>query len=263
MEQYGSYEVVKELSAAQDFVVYRARLKSSGVAADGDFVIKAFVSQGFVGGGTQLWRRSELKSVPLEQRVHTDAEAFLDAVRKQQKAGSQGSPYIAPIVGSGQDERGCWYATRFYPHSIKNIIEGRVSLNQDVFHHVVRSITRGLLVFKKLTGQSHGNLKPGNVLIGGGEKIRQAEIVLIDPSPDKTEEARAYELSDLHALGEIMYQLVRRKEVEVMSHWPLVPSPEWSNLFGEMADAWRDFCNKLLDPQLPVHPITLEELEAE
>lgn len=263
MEQYGSYEVIKELSAAQGFVVYLARAKSGGIAAAEGFVVKAFSSGDFIGGGTQLWRRGEFKSVPLKPRVYADPEAFLNAVRKQQRASSQGSPYIAPVVGSGRDERGAWYATRFYPHSIKNIIEGRVSLTRDVFFHVIRSITRGLLVFKRISGQSHGNLKPGNVLIGGEKKIRQAEIVLVDPSPYKTDEARAYELSDLHALGEIMYQLVRRKEVEGTAHWPLVSSPEWSNLFGETADAWRELCNKLLDPQLSAHPITLEELEVE
>src|SRR6185369_17104158 len=263
MEQYGSYEVIKELSAAQGFAVYLVRTKAGGIASDAGFVVKAFSSVDSIGADTQLWCRRELKLVPLKPRVSANPEAFLNAIRKQQRASSQGSPYIAPVVGCGQDERGAWYATRFYPRSIKSIIEGQGSLTRDVFFHVIQSVIRGLLVFKKICGQSHGNLKPGNVLIAGEKKICQSEIVLVDPSPDKTEEPQVHEHSDLHALGEIMYQLVRRKEVEGTAHWPLAPSPEWSNLFGETADAWRELCNRLLDPQLSVQPITLEELEAE
>src|SRR6185295_11470948 len=104
------------------------------------------------------------------------------------------------------------------------------------------------------------------VLISASQKVRDAEVVLSDPLPGEASEAARYEVADLHAIGQIIYQLVRRREVEDASDHsilPLTPSAEWTSIFGQETDAWLSLCNRLLDPNLSTDAYNLERLEAD
>src|SRR5712692_6549433 len=256
MGAYGSFETNRELSSAQGARVYRAR--QSGASAGDDFVVKVFSLESLIGPDQQT--RSELD--PLLADL---SQAFTRRIELQRQAAAV-SKRIAPILESGQDERGVWYATRFYPRSVHRIIAGRVALSREALFHIVNSIVRGALEIKQACARGHGNLKPANVLIGAAAKLRDAEIALTDLLPGSDAEAARYEIADLRAIGEIIYQLVRRRELADSAHWLILPieaSKEWSDLFGKAAERWRGLCNRLLDPNLSTETYTLERLAGE
>ena len=183
-----------------------------------------------------------------------------------QKKAAEASRHIAPILESGQNAQELWYATRLYPRSLQKIIAGHVALSRENLCHLLRSIVRGALDLKTIAGRAHGNLKPSNALIGGADKILEAEVVLSDPLPDSATEAPGYEQADLRAIGEVLLQLVRRRELTEGSDWlilPIEPSLEWTRMFGKDTPAWLALCNRLLDPNLASAGFGLRELDAE
>jgi len=73
---------------------------------------------------------------------------------------------------------------------------------------------------------------------------------------------REIEIADLHAVGELIYQLVRRAEGSGIASWPLRMSPEWSSIFRQKAEDWLKLCDDLLDPtDSRIRTMTLEDLE--
>ena len=44
---------------------------------------------------------------------------------------------------------------------------------------------------------------------------------------------------------------------------PLLPSGEWTTIFGKDTAAWLDLCNRLLDPNLSPDRYNLERLAAD
>src|SRR5216683_4332444 len=256
MGAYGSFETDRELSSAQGARVYRAR--QTGVSAGDDFVVKVFSLESLIGPDQQT--RSDLD--PLLADL---SQAFTRRIELQRQAAAE-SKRIAPILETGKDERGVWYATRFYPRSVHRIIAGRVALSREALFHIVHSIVRGALEVKRACARGHGNLKPANVLIGAAAKLRDAEIALTDLLPGSEAEAARYEIADLRAIGEIIYQLVRRRELADATNWLILPieaSKEWSDLFGKDAELWRGLCNRLLDPNLSTETYSLEKLAGE
>ncbi len=256
MGAYGSFETNRELSSAQGARVYSAR--RAGVSAGDDFVVKVFSLESLIDGDPET--RSDLD--PLLADL---SQAFTRRIELQRQAAGA-SARIAPILETGKDERGVWYATRFYPRSVHKIIAGRVALSREALFHIVNCIVRGALEIKQACARGHGNLKPANVLIGAATRLRDAEIALTDLLPGGGDEAVRYELADLRAIGEIIYQLVRRRELADSAHWLILPieaSKEWSDLFGKAAERWRGLCNRLLDPNLSTETYTLERLAGE
>ncbi len=256
MEVFGSFETSRELSSGQGARVYRAR--QTGVSAADDFVVKVFSLEPLIGPDQET--RSDLD--PLLADL---SQAFTRRVELQRQAAA-GSSRIAPILETGQDERGVWYATRFYPRSVQRIIAGRVALGREALFHIVNSVVGGALEIRQACGRGHGNLKPANVLIGPAARLREAEIALTDLLPGGGDEAARYELADLRAIGEIIYQLVRRREIADSAEWLILPieaSKEWSGLFGKEAERWRGLCNRLLDPNLSTETYSLEKLASE
>src|SRR6266446_2001485 len=256
MGAYGSFETDRELSSAQGARVYRAH--RTGVSAGDDFVVKIFSLESLIGPDQET--RSDLD--PLLADLN---QAFIRRIELQRQAAAV-SKRIAPILETGKDERGVWYATRFYPRSVHKIIAGRVALSREALFHIVNCIVRGALEIKQACARGHGNLKPANVLIGAATRLRDAEIALTDLLPGGGDEAVRYELPDLRAVGEIIYQLVRRREIADSTDWLILPieaSKEWGELFGKSAEVWRGLCNRLLDPNLSTETYSLEKLAGE
>jgi hypothetical protein len=250
MALFGHYDTKSQLASTPNSSVYRARSTSE----PGDnYVIKVFSSGGLHEAG--------------ESDTHAPDDAvsarLLELFSLQQKAAAN-CPHIAPILGTGKDFRGnAWYATRFYPRSIQKVIAGRVALNKEAFFHVFTAVAAGLQALKKTCGRSHGNLKPANVLISGGESIVDSEVVVADAALENGGDTAKLEIADLRTIGEIIYQLVRRRELESRDDLflPLLSTKEWTSVFGRQTKQWLAICNRLLDPNLSLSTYSLDQLE--
>jgi Sulfatase-modifying factor enzyme 1/PEGA domain len=257
MPSYGSYETVREISSSVGAAVYTAR--KSGESGEERFAVKVLTKTSFLGAGGGLFG-GETAS---DESRHL--EDFQETIRIQKQA-AESSSQIAPVFESGTTGEATWAVSRFYPRTIQKLIQGRVVLNPAALHHIVQSVVRGLLALKRACQRSHGNLKPSNILVGGAARITEAEVALADPTPGDASQAEAFERADLNALGTVIYQLVRRKEIPRSADWlilPLEKSREWTETLGKQADAWLALCNRLLDPNLSLDRSTLEDVAEE
>jgi hypothetical protein len=254
MPTYGSYETTRELASGHGSVVYSAR--KAGEAKD-NYAVKVFSLESYIGDDES---RTELN--PLVAEV---GRTFTRSVEIQKQAAAS-SRNVAPIFAIGREAGSAWYVTKLYPRSVYKLLEGRVALSREWFFHIISSVTRGALDFKRTCGRSHGEIQPSNILISASQKVHDAEVVLADPLPGDTSEGARYEAADLNAIGQIIFQLVRRREIEDAadhSILPLMPSAEWTSIFGKDTDAWLSLCNRLLDPNLSLDSFNLEKLDAE
>jgi len=253
MRSYGAYEAHSEIGSASGSTVYSAQ--KIGETTDA-YAIKVYSLERLVGDNEETY--SELGEL-IEGLDHS----FTSRTALQKQAG-ENSRLIAPILDSGQDERGTWYATRFYPRSLEKIIAGHIMLGRENLFHVLRSVVRAALELKHITGRSHANLKTSNVLIGGAGKITEGDVVLSDPLPGGVPESARYEQADLRAIGEILLQLVRRREItDSKLILPIELSAQWIHMFCKHASAWLGLCNRLLDPNLSAASFSLEQLDKE
>jgi hypothetical protein len=254
MASFGSFETERETYSGPTYTVYTAKKQGDPKA---EYAVKVF-SVHHIG----LEPESATQLDPLLSDIEG---ACVARIAIQQKAAAA-SKFVAPIFETGSDERGVWYATKFYPRSVNKIISGRVALNREALQHIILSIAQGALDIKRACGRSHGEILPSNVQISRSEKLVEAEVVLSDPMPGTEAEAVRFELSDLRGIGRILLQLVARREIDHEEDFlilPILASPEWTQLFGKETDAWLALCNKLLDPNLSLERLTLEQLVAE
>jgi len=254
MAVFGSFETDREIYSDPIYTVYGA--KKSGEPTS-EYAVKVFSIQ-----HVQL---DEESSTQLEPLLSDIEKARVKGIEIQGKAAAASS-FIAPVLESGYDNRGVWYATRFYPRSVNKIISGRVSLTLEAFQHIIGSIARGALDFKRACGRSHGDIRPSNVQISKSERLTKADVVLSDPLPGNEAEGARYELSDLRAIGQVMLQLVRQRAIEREEDFlilPILSGPEWTRIFGKSTERWLALCNLLLDPDLGQKQYSLEQLVAE
>jgi len=252
MPAYGPYETTREIAGGHGTVVFSAR--KTGEPAD-NYAIKVFILESLI-------RADEEDRSELARLVEEFSQSFTRSVELQKQA-SAGSRHVAPILDVGRDEQCVWYATRLYPRTVQKVLEGRAALGEEWIFHIVSSIAAGALDFKRACGRSHGEIKPSYILISASQKSRDAAVVLSDPLPGGAAEAARYEMADLNAIGQIIYQLVRRREIaDALDHsiLPLQPSNEWTDIFGKRTGDWLKLCNRLLDPNLSVEDFGLEEL---
>lgn len=254
MQSYGKFEVSRKIGTGQGTVVYAARTGPAPVPEE--YAVKVSSPELLL---------LETDGAALEART-----AALAATRNSielQKAAAAGSPFVAPILDQGQDESQVWYATRFYPRSLGRILRERTRLTGRQVLHLLLGAVRGARAFKQACGRSHGNLKPANLLVAGSARLESATVVVADPLPGGPEQAAACELSDLKAIGQMLYEIVRRKEAAA-PEWeelvlPLELSGDWTATFGKYAPRWLTLCNRLLDRQLTLASIDLARLEQE
>ncbi len=253
MASFGSFETVREVYSDPIYTVYSATRTGD---PQSEYAIKVFsIHQTPMETGT---------AETLEPLLADIENARSDAIRVQAKAASA-SKFIAPVFLTGQDERGVWYATRFYPRSVNRIISGRVALGRDSLHHILRCIARGALDLKNACGRSHGGILPSNIQISKSERLNEAEIVLSDPLPGEANEAARYEIGDLNAIGRIMLQLIAQRTLAEHDFLilPILLSADWTRVFGREAEPWLTICNRLLSPSLSLAEYSLEQLVAD
>jgi hypothetical protein len=255
MASFGSFETDREVYSGTAYTVYSARKTGDPQT---EYAVKVFSLHGL---GLETEAATELDTL-----LNDLERACVGRITVQQQAAAA-SKYVTPILEHGRDERGVWYATKFYPRSVNKIISGRVALSRDALEHIVRAMAEGALDIKRACGRSHGDIVPSNVQISRSEKMVEAEVVLSDPLPGDQTEAARYELSDLHSIGRILLQLVLRREIDqddtAALILPILASPEWSRLFGKDTNRWLALCNRLLDPNLSLEQFTLDRLVEE
>ncbi len=253
MASFGSFETEREVYSGATYSVYNAKKQGDSKT---EYAIKVFSAHHIT-----LEPEAAEQLDPLLSDIE---RACVDRIAVQQKAAAT-SKFIAPILENGRDERGVWYATKFYPRSVNKIISGHVALNRESLQHIILSIAQGALDIKRACGRSHGEILPSNVQISRSEKLTKADVVLSDPMPGDEAEAARYELSDLRSIGRILLQLVQRREINHEEDFlilPILVAPEWTELFEKDTDAWLELVNKLLDPNLSLEGLTLEQLVA-
>ena len=250
MSWFGSFETQREAYSDLVYTVYTARRQGDDT---GEYAVKVFRLPD---------RGLEAELAPGAAGRDELERARLESIRVQEKA-AVGSNCIAPVLESGNDAQGLWYATRFYPRSINKMMSGKVALPRASLEHLIRSITQGALDFKRSCGRGHGDIRPTNVQIGKTEKLTEAEVVLCDPLPGGSEKSRDYELRDLRAIGLILLQLVRQRVIsqeDAALMLPISPGLEWTRAFGSEASDWLAICNRLLDPNLSPDHFSVEAL---
>ncbi len=249
---FGPFEVVREIESSTGATVYQARKEGD---PKGEYALKLFSPE-----------RSAREQSPgdlsaLEPLFQDLTAAFVSSVNLQKKA-AESSPLFAPILAGGVDERGAWYATGYYPATVKRLLELFAALDLPDLFHVLHSVTKAALHLKRTAGRSHGNLKPSNVLIGAG-KLRATAVVVADPLPGDATEARRYEQADLRAIGELLCQLVFRRAIDFTKGMVDVEAGQWTRIFGKQAATWQQLCARLLEARTSSDGFTLERLEAE
>src|SRR5258706_3958490 len=272
MPTFGEYETIGEPIATIEerghlTTVWQAR--KSGAAAGELYAIKCYAP-----------RNRKQKDAQGEDALDEDRGLeFLEGIKEQKKAQSEGGRCLAPIHAFGIAGEGVWYVTDFYPrNNLKTWIARRGGVDSAALRHVLHSVVTGCLALKHSRGHSHGNLKTGNVfLVGKPRPLAKTPLHLTDPYPaaplqlsrmDAVDRktvgdllGQVVEIQDLKAIGELILQLVEGRIITNAYdyNYPIGPSKAWE----AVGDGWRQRCNQLLDPQLSLDRVNLEALERE
>ena len=258
MQSYGNYEIDREIASGQGTVVYSAR--PPGKPGAPTCAVKVFSPN----------LLTLLDAATSEELNETYKGITRDGLRKTeiQKQAAAISPHVAPILDHGQDATTVWYATRLYPQSLQQVLNSRVQLREPAILNILRSAVRGSRAVQQACGRPHGNLKPSNIFLERTTALQTATVVVADPVAGEPADAETLELADLKALGQILYQIVRRKPINSSEEWegmilPLELSGEWTTAFGKNAARWLSLCNRLLDRHLTLEQFDLARLEQE
>ncbi len=239
---FGDYETVSRCAATPTVTVWAAR--PVGSSSPPTHVVKAFHPSG---------------KEPEETELSSERVLFFEAARTQAKVSAADRRHWAPILETGSHGEMAFLVTKFYRRSVRWLTERRFQLSSRTLHAVVSGVADGLLSLKRVCGRAHGNLKLSNVLIEGQGRITPSRVVLTDPLPRVRLDPQAGEVTDLHAIGAMIYQLVLRRPFRLMGGWPVQPSEAWTKL-GRHGEAWREWCDRLLSPDLGKSKYSLEDL---
>jgi hypothetical protein len=170
------------------------------------------------------------------------AAAFLESARLQQQIAKMRPAHWAMVHATGFAEKGAFVVVDHYPQTAADV--AKLGLRSDrALHRIIMSVLKGLRDLQQLTGRPHGNLKPSNVLISGGD-LETAEVALCDPAPPNLL-AVGQAKDDLFQLGKLIHKLVLGQSFT--GAWPVAPTGAWTDL-GRSGRRWRNLCNRLLNP---------------
>lgn len=239
MRTFGSYEATREIARTAFGQVWRARQVGE---QDERFVVKTIDC-------------GEFSFVADEAIVSGRLDAFLDAA-KVQGVGGEG---WAPVYQTGRLSDSAYAVTDALPLSVARLVEGRSAISGHVLVSMTIGMCAALRAGRGTLKRGHGNLKATNVFFDRDSDLEEAKVLLTDPAASKELGADKGEVADLHAIGELIYQLVVHRPFKALGGWPVPPGKEWDRL-GKVGNGWRELCSELLNPDLKPGQVSLDQV---
>src|SRR5437588_1828696 len=131
MPIFGEYETVGEPIATVEerghlSTVWQAR--KSGAGGGPLYVIKVYAPR-------KPHTTQAGADAPLEKDHSLE---FIEGIKQQKKAHSEGSRYLSPIHAFGISDHGAWYVTDFYPrNNLRALVGKKVRMDSPSLRHVL------------------------------------------------------------------------------------------------------------------------------
>jgi hypothetical protein len=180
-------------------------------------------------------------------------EGWLLAVERQQKAAKKDGA-VLEIVAFGRCPEGAYCVMPWQERSLEPLVN-TLAAKGDLLRALAETLFNALEQWAAQTGGTHRNLKPSNIFPARSGPLQGMPVVLSDPWFRLGARAEKTRVNDLPAVGAILAQIVRRREVAA---WPIEDAPEWKAL-GHPGKAWLAYVNFLLDPQPASGELTIAE----
>jgi len=186
------------------------------------------------------------------RRVYAIEGWLLAAERQQKSAKKDGA--VLEVVAFGRCPEGAYMVTPWQEHLFEPLVE-TLAAKGDLLRAVAECLFDALEQWGTQTGGSHRKLKPANVFLTRSGPLQGVKAVLTDPWFLLGVKSETVRVNDLAAVGAILAQIVRRREVAA---WPIEDAPEWKAL-GRPGKAWLAYVNFLLDPKPASGELTIAE----
>lgn len=186
------------------------------------------------------------------RRVYAIEGWLLAAERQQKSAKKDGA--VLEVVAFGRCPEGAYLVTPWQEHSLEPLIQ-TLAAKGDLLRALAECLFDALEQWGTQTGGSHRKLKPANVFLARSGPLAGMKAVLTDPWFLLGVKSEGVRVNDLPAVGAILAQIVRRREVAA---WPIEDAPEWKAL-GRPGKAWLAYVNFLLDPKPASGELTIAE----
>lgn len=180
-------------------------------------------------------------------------EGFLLAAERQQKAWKKDGA-VLEVLAFGRCAEGAYMVTPWQEHSLEPLA-ANLAAKGDLLRQVAELLLNTLEQWGAQTGGSHRKLKPANVFLARSGPLAGMTAMLSDPWFLLGAKSDTPRTNDLAAVGMILAQIVRRREVAA---WPIEDAPEWKAL-GRAGKAWLAYVNFLMDPQPASGELTIAE----
>lgn len=180
-------------------------------------------------------------------------EGFLLAAERQQKAWKKDGA-VLEVLAFGRCPEGAYMVTPWQDHSLEPLA-ANLAAKGDLLRLVAELLLNTLEQWGAQTGGSHRKLKPANVFLTRSGPLAGMTAMLTDPWFLLGTKSDTPRQNDLAAVGLILAQIVRRREVAA---WPIEDAPEWKAL-GRSGKAWLGYVNYLMDPQPASGELTIAE----
>ncbi len=231
MATYAEFETTEELHRRPYATIWKARGRRGGEGES--FAVKVCRPAEWLDeGGDPVGAMAEFAAVPADLKA------------------MQGNQYWVPVIASGVDKEEAFWVTKLYPRSLQTILERGALLPPEDVHWVASAVARALGELSKVLRRPHGNLKPSNIFIDGEGRLHGLGILLSDLKPKDRLNGEEDQIADFRELGRLIVLIVRRRPADTRKAigWPIEDGVEWKR-FGRQGKAWREFCNRLLNPQ--------------
>ncbi len=191
-------------------------------------------------------------------------EEFVESAELQRSMAGEGAAGWAPIHEVARnDQGGAYYVTDLYDASARLLAAGRYQWsihNAEWLRGIVLGVLEGVEELQNRRGRAHGNLRPGNVLIGNILELGEVSVALVDPATSaKLVRSSHGEQEDMRDLGLVLHQLILHVPFRELGGWPLVDSEAWRAFGPELGDRWRELVGWLIDPKAAVGTRTITE----
>ena len=186
------------------------------------------------------------------RRVYAIEGWLLAAERQQKSAKKDGA--IVEILAFGHCPEGAYCIMPWLERSLEPLV-ATLAGKGDILRALAESLLNALEQWGAEAGGSHRKLKAANIFVTRAGPLPGLTVALSDPWFQLGAKAEKNRMNDLAAVGAILAQVVRRREVAA---WPIEDAPEWKAL-GRPGKAWLAYVNFLLDPAPTTGELTIAE----